>query len=559
MAALWRVTHPDFDCPLVMKMPFIAWGDDPGAIVGFEVEQMILPRLSGPHVPRFIAAAFSDHPYLVMERIQGSSLKALVADLPRPPEEVAAIGAKVAFALHDIHRQHVIHFDVKPSNVMLRDSGEAALIDFGLSRHERMPDLLAEETRLPVGTAAYIAPEQVHGVRSDPRSDLFALGVLLYVVLTESSPSASRRPPPECAPASIATPCLRARCGRTARHGCRSLLRCLEVDPRRRHQTGAQLALDLKNPEQVGLTERAERQRQDRLAAVAKRWLRTRGGDAGLPIETVSAHLAQAPIIMAAVDLAPEFGSLADALRLTVQRILSIQPAARLTCVNVLKTALLSIGGPENTGGANPYLQRLVELKAWARPLAIDEDRISFHILEAVDPAAALVDDANRNHVDHIVIGARGSSTVRRYLGSVSSHVVGRSPAGDRGPRAGESSLTATPATSGGRPDREPLSEHALAKRNRRRLAPPACSASGIVIPRAYSAGLMTGVGVGARPVSSGSSSSAPSPPRSRAGWCGSCRRARTWSDRRTSCRPPCSRGSGAPGTAGRPGLRWET
>ena len=77
-----------------MKMPFIGWGDDPGAIVGFEVEQMILPRLSGPHVPRFIAAAFSDHPYLVMERIQGSSLKALVADLPRPPEEVAAIGAQ---------------------------------------------------------------------------------------------------------------------------------------------------------------------------------------------------------------------------------------------------------------------------------------------------------------------------------------------------------------------------------------------------------------------------------------------------------------------------------
>ena len=425
MAALWRVTHPDFDCPLVMKMPFIGWGDDPGAIVGFEVEQMILPRLSGPHVPRFIAAAFSDHPYLVMERIQGSSLKALVADLPRPPEEVAAIGAKVAFALHDIHRQHVIHFDVKPSNVMMRDSGEAALIDFGLSRHERMPDLLAEETRLPVGTAAYIAPEQVHGVRSDPRSDLFALGVLLYVFLTGEQPFGEptttagmrtrlyRDPVPPRALRPDCPPWLQE-----------VVLRCLEVDPRRRHQTGAQLALDLKHPEQVRLTERAERQRQDRLAAVAKRWLRTRSGDAGLPIETVSAHLAQAPIIMAAVDLAPEFGSLADALRVTVQRILSIQPAARLTCVNVLKTALLSVGGPENTGGENPYLQRLVELKAWARPLAIDEDRISFHILEAVDPAAALVDYANRNHVDHIVIGARGCSTVRRYLGSISSHVV---------------------------------------------------------------------------------------------------------------------------------------
>ena len=150
----------------------------------------------------------------------------------------------------------------------------------------------------------------------------------------------------------------------------------------------------------------------------------------------------------------------------TVQRILSIQPAARLTCVNVRKTALLSVGGPENTGGANPYLQRLVELKAWARPLAIDEDRISFHILEAVDPAAALVDYANRNHVDHIVIGARGSFhrapvSRQRLLARRRGGVL----LGDRRPRAGESSLTATPAASGGRSDREPLSEHALAKR----------------------------------------------------------------------------------------------
>ena len=65
---------------------------------------------------------------------------------------------------------------------------------------------------------------------------------------------------------------------------------------------------------------------------------------------------------------------------------------------------------------------------AWARPLGVLEERISFHVLEAVDPAAALVDYARRNKVDHIVIGARGSSNLRRYLGSVSSHVVAEAP-----------------------------------------------------------------------------------------------------------------------------------
>ena len=59
MAMLWSVTHPDIDVPLVMKVPLLFEGEDPSAIVGFEMEQMILPRLSGPHVPRFLPKAIS--------------------------------------------------------------------------------------------------------------------------------------------------------------------------------------------------------------------------------------------------------------------------------------------------------------------------------------------------------------------------------------------------------------------------------------------------------------------------------------------------------------------
>jgi serine/threonine protein kinase len=130
MAVLWRVTHPAQRLPLVMKVPLN--GEGPGPIVGFEVEQMILPRLLGPHVPRFVAAAdFSEQPYIVMERLPGESLLPFVENAPLQPAHVAEIGAKVAAALHDLHRQHVIHFDLKPSNVMTRESGEAVLIDYG--------------------------------------------------------------------------------------------------------------------------------------------------------------------------------------------------------------------------------------------------------------------------------------------------------------------------------------------------------------------------------------------------------------------------------------------
>src|SRR5215813_10439169 len=109
MSELWRVSGSDARTPMVMKIPMLREGDDPAAVVGFEVEQMIMPTLSGVHVPRFVASGdFSPLPY----------------------EEVASIGARVADALHDIHLQHVIHLDLKPSNVMFRLSGEAVLIDF---------------------------------------------------------------------------------------------------------------------------------------------------------------------------------------------------------------------------------------------------------------------------------------------------------------------------------------------------------------------------------------------------------------------------------------------
>src|SRR4051812_43605766 len=128
-ASVWRVSRAGDDAPLLMKIPRLEHGANPINIVGFEAEQMILPKLSGPHVPRFVAAGDLNEPYIVMELIAGRSLKDCLPLLPRPMEEVATIGAKVAAALHDVHRQHVIHLDVKPSNVMMPDSGEAALID----------------------------------------------------------------------------------------------------------------------------------------------------------------------------------------------------------------------------------------------------------------------------------------------------------------------------------------------------------------------------------------------------------------------------------------------
>ncbi|MBP8191634.1 MAG: serine/threonine protein kinase, partial [Aquabacterium sp.] len=194
MAVLWGVKERDasgqeFGPLRIMKVPRIKGGQDPATIVGFEVEQMVMPMLQGPHVPQFIARGdFTTQPYIVMEQIQGESLRPRLDQAPLPFDEVALIGQKVAFALHALHKQHVVHLDVKPSNIMFRPTGEAVLVDFGLSRHDKLPDLLEEEFNLPMGTGPYMSPEQVQFVRNDPRSDLFALGVMLYHLTTGERP-----------------------------------------------------------------------------------------------------------------------------------------------------------------------------------------------------------------------------------------------------------------------------------------------------------------------------------------------------------------------------------
>src|SRR5262249_60112101 len=82
--------------------------------------------------------------YVVMERVGGATLYKRLPDLPLPYEEARLLAGKIAVALADLHRQNVIHHDIKPSSIMFRDSGEAVLIDYGLSHHNQLPDLLQE-------------------------------------------------------------------------------------------------------------------------------------------------------------------------------------------------------------------------------------------------------------------------------------------------------------------------------------------------------------------------------------------------------------------------------
>ena len=437
MAHLWQVTEVnhqgDSRLPLIMKVPRIKGGEDPATIVGFEVEQMIMPMLAGRHCPKFIAKGdFTRQPYIVMERIEGQSLRAKLEQLPLALDEVIEVGSRVATALHDLHRQHLVHLDVKPSNVMFRPDGTAVLVDFGLSRHDHLPDLLDEEFTLPMGTGPYMSPEQVQGVRNDPRSDLFALGVMLYYFATGERPFGQ--------PDNVRG--LRRRLYidpvplRSLRPDCppwlqEVILKCLEVKPERRYQTAAQLALDLQQPAGVALTRRAERLQKSGTLRTFKRWFFSLGAEPAREKAQVVERLERSPIIMAAIDIDNASAPLLQQLQETVRRIVHAEPGSRLACVSVMRVARIVMDDLVDADGRSRHVKQLVALKHWARPvskaLTLDEGRLTFHVLEAPDAAPALIEFAQRNQVDQIVMGARGTSSLRRLLGSVSSQVVAQS------------------------------------------------------------------------------------------------------------------------------------
>jgi serine/threonine protein kinase len=312
----------------------------------------------------------------------------------------------VATAIHANHVQEVVHLDVKPANVLIRPDGSAVLVDFGLARHAHYPDLLAEEFRHPMGSGPYISPEQVLGMRQDPRSDVFALGAVLYQLATGEYPHGS--------PSSVGG--LRRRLWHLPASPRRLrpevpewlqevILRCLEAQAANRYASAAQVASELSHPDQVTVTERGRRLRRPGPGTLLKAWIMATGYEPS-PLDRPSQQLATASIVMAAVATQHKNEQRFQVLREVVQRLLASDPDRRLTCVTVIPRASELAGGRLDEAGTSQRIKHLVLLRNWAEPLGLDPDRITYHVIESSDPAAALLEYAKVNQVDHLVIGA---------------------------------------------------------------------------------------------------------------------------------------------------------
>jgi Tol biopolymer transport system component len=236
-----------------------------------EREAKAISSLSHPHICALHDIGHQDGTdYLVMEYLEGQTLAQRLEKGPFPQEEALSLATQIADALHQAHKQGVIHRDLKPGNIMLTTSG-AKLLDFGLAKSTAEPSPAGDMTAAPtmtspltvegtvVGTFQYMAPEQLEGAEASTRSDIFAFGVVLYEILTGVKPFTGKTQASLVAAILKESPTPLSQSLPAVNPALEQMVTtCLEKDPDQRRQSMHDVLLEL-------------------------RWLQTAGSEAGVP------------------------------------------------------------------------------------------------------------------------------------------------------------------------------------------------------------------------------------------------------------------------------------
>jgi serine/threonine-protein kinase len=262
MSMLFRATDLNDGKTVAIKLPLEAMESDPILIERFHREQQIGQELDHPGIVKTYDGEQRSRTYMVIEWVQGTLLRSLLNQgcknqaCKLPIDRAVKITLGICDALDYMHKHGVVHRDLKPENIMVLPGDRIKLIDFGIAMKEDARRLTFANLSPTLGTPDYIAPEQVKGQRGDQRSDIYALGIMLYEMLTGQVPFSGPNPfavmnervlnDPEPAPSlnREVTPELQE-----------ILNRALERDPRHRYATASEMAWDLEHPDQLGVEE----------------------------------------------------------------------------------------------------------------------------------------------------------------------------------------------------------------------------------------------------------------------------------------------------------------
>lgn len=260
MASIFRGTDMRTGHPVAIKIPHPEVESDPAFFDRFQREQDIGQKLDHPGVMKVLTNPDRSQIYMAMEWVEGRLLRQILREEGKlPPERAVKIALGICSALDYIHTHGVVHRDLKPENIMVDAEDGIKLIDFGIAGQEGARRLTFAKLSQLMGTPDYISPEQVKGKRGDARSDIYALGVMLYEMLTGQVPFRGTNafaimndrllnnpvPPQEVNP--DISPALQE-----------IIYRALERDPKNRYSSAREFAWDLMNQDQVGVSDRPE-------------------------------------------------------------------------------------------------------------------------------------------------------------------------------------------------------------------------------------------------------------------------------------------------------------
>lgn len=259
MASIYRAVDTRDNSIVALKIPHPDMEADPILFDRFQREIAIGEKLNHPSVMRVFGGEMRSRVYMVMEWCEGRLLREILNEGRMDRNRAIRIAIAVLDALTYIHENGVIHRDLKPENVMIDAHDHVKLIDFGIAGDAGARRLTYANLTSALGSPNYISPEQVKGKRGDGRSDVFAMGVILYEMLTGRVPFTGASPSDVIndrllnypMPPSVAEPSISPQLQEV-------IYRALERDPRNRYANAHEFAWDLEHLDQVGVEDRPE-------------------------------------------------------------------------------------------------------------------------------------------------------------------------------------------------------------------------------------------------------------------------------------------------------------
>jgi serine/threonine protein kinase len=259
MASIFKAVDRLNGQTVAIKIPYTHFESDVVFYGRFQREEEVVRRLDHPNIIKVFTPKRKTRMYIAMEYVEGVSLRVELRDR-RPFETARALdfARQICNAMVYLHGERVVHRDLKPENILITASGLLKIMDFGIALDEDARRLTWSGLSSTIGTPDYMAPEQVSGRRGDARTDIYALGTMLYEMLTGHLPYSSEsvyemmraktsedpRPPTQYQPD-------------LDPHLEEIILHAIERVPRDRYASAAEMLHDLEHPEQVEITGRA--------------------------------------------------------------------------------------------------------------------------------------------------------------------------------------------------------------------------------------------------------------------------------------------------------------